>query len=807
MAKNLMIVESPTKAKTLKKFLGGQFEVIASQGHIVDLPKSKIGIDIENGFLPKYVVQTNKREVVKKIRKKAAAAEKVFISSDPDREGEAIAWHIAEQIRKEKKVPELVRAVFHEITPKAVREAVAHPRELNQELYDSQQARRVIDRLVGYEISPLLWKKVRQGLSAGRVQSVALRLLVEREEEIEKFVAREYWEIATDVRHAKGDFVAHVSKVDGKKADLPDAKTAEQVAGRLRDCGSPEIARVERKERKRRPVPPFITSTLQQDAARRHRFPAKRTMDVAQQLYQGVDIGEAGSIGLITYMRTDSVRVSEDALTAARGFIRERFGDEYLPTKAIHYRSRKTAQDAHEAIRPTYIEYPPEKVKPFVNEQQFKLYSLIWNRFIASQMEPARYDQTTIIIDADGVELRTTGSVMLFNGFLAVYQEAKGLDDKEEASQQLPAVETGDTISLEKIDPSQHFTQAPPRYTEASLIRLLEEEGIGRPSTYAAILSKIVDRKYVDRKERRLIPTHLGRSVTRLLVEAFPTVMETSFTADLERQLDGIAEGEAGYGEVLSKFYEHFSKALAEAQEKMPNLKVEGEKTDLVCPDCSSGLVIKTGRNGEFLACSAYPECKFTGDFERTEDGKVAFKAKTVHDEPCPKCGKELIERSGRYGTFFACTGYPECRFTRPKDDDVQAGGSAEPEIVGPCPDCKDGKLIVKKTRRRNRFISCSNYPECKHAEPFLIGVACPDCGGQLQEKAGAKKVFYGCTGYPECKHVSWNLPVNEACPDCGHAYLVEYTTKKEGAQLRCPNKECGYKRPLEKESKEKVEG
>lgn len=799
MAKNLMIVESPAKAKTLKKFLGKDFDIEASLGHIIDLPLKKLAVDVDNDFETEYVINPKKKKVVDKIRAKAAKAETVYLSPDPDREGEAIAWHLAEQIDKLKNSPKIVRAVFNEITPKAVREAVENPRELNKDLFDAQQARRILDRLVGFKISPILWKKVRQGLSAGRVQSVALRLAADREAEILAFVKEEYWQIAADAEHKDGTFGMQLAKIAGKKAKIKNEKDAKKIVDTLTAATHTIIDAVEKKERKRNPVPPFITSTLQQDVARKFRFTAKKTMQIAQQLYEGIELGSEGTVGLITYMRTDSVRVSDDAIQGGRAFIKERFGKDYLPTKPNTFKMRKSAQDAHEAIRPSYMEYAPDKIKASMSSDQYKLYSVIWNRFIASQMKPALFDQTTIIVKAGNMELRASGSVQKFDGFLAVYQETKGVDDSDEKEQTLPVVEVGDPVSLKEITPSQHFTQPPPRFTEATLIRMMEDRGIGRPSTYAAILSTLIDKKYVERIERRLVPTALGLIVSRLLVEAFSEIMDVDFTAGLEDDLDRIAQGDLSYVVMLKKFYAAFSRELAEAENKMPNLREEGVATDLVCPKCKSKVVIRLGRSGEFLACTAYPDCDYSSDFERKEDGTiVAVEAKTT-GEQCPECGKDLVEKSGRYGKFLACTGYPDCRFTKPingKDDD---NDDITPDVeLGPCPECDTGKMLIKRARKGNRFISCSNYPKCKHAGPFKMGVTCPDCGGDLEEKAGNRKVFYGCSGYPKCKHVSWNVPVAEACPKCSHSYMVRQASGKDKGAIRCPDKECGFIRSAE---------
>lgn len=748
MAKNLLIVESPAKAKTLKKFLGKDFDIEASFGHIIDLPTRTLGINVDDGFAPEYVPITGKNKVIDKIKKKAASSEAVYLSPDPDREGEAIAWHLQQIISELKDPPKMYRAVFNEITPTAVRKAVDEPRELNKDLFDAQQARRVLDRLVGYKISPILWKKVRRGLSAGRVQSVALRVIVDRDTQIKAFNPSEYWSVGVDFKHAKGTVAAHVSYVDGEKLDISDEATATAVVNRLEKVKDWSIESVEIKDRKRNPMPPFITSTLQQDAARRYRFTAKKTMQVAQSLYEGVELGPDGAVGLITYMRTDSVRISDDALEAGRSYIKDAFGTKYLPKTPRVFKTKKNAQDAHEAIRPSYFERSPAEIKEWLTKDQYNLYSLIWNRFIASQMTPAKFEQTTVHVEADNIKLRASGSVQIFDGFLALYQESKGVDDKEEEEGKLPKTAAGDALKMSEIEPKQHFTQPPPHFTEATLIRHLEEEGIGRPSTYASIISTLTDKLYADRVERRLVATALGQTVAALLVVAFPKIMDIGFTSELESELDRVEDGSIKYADVLSSFYEDFSKALAEADENMPNLKVAGVDAGMDCPKCKSPIRIRIGKSGEFLACSAYPDCDYTSDFERNIDGSVT-----------------PVERNAGF----------------------------EKESFGDCPDCEGGELVAKPTRRGNRFVACTNYPKCKHAEPYTVGVKCPDCEeGQLCEKAGPKKLFYGCSSYPKCRHVAWDKPIDRPCPSCKNPYVVEHKTKS-ATKIKCPNKECDF--------------
>jgi DNA topoisomerase I len=761
----LVIVESPAKAKTIKKYLGSGYTVKASVGHIMDLPKSKIGVDVENGFEPVYEVIKDKKKVVADLKEAAKKADRIFLATDPDREGEAIAWHIRTQFAKNK-VPTF-RVLFNEITKKAINEAIEKPLQLNQALYDAQQARRVLDRLVGYQISPILWTKVRRGLSAGRVQSVGVRLVVEREEEIKKFVPVEYWSLEADLKaKLPPQFRSKLIKLDGKKADLSSGALTLPLVDQLKNKPF-KVASVERKERRRNAPPPFITSKLQQEAANRLHFTAKKTMTLSQRLYEGVELGEDGQTALITYMRTDSVRLSPDAIGAARGYIEEKFGKDYLPDEPVNFKTKKSAQDAHEAIRPTSIEYPPERVQPFLERDMFRLYQLIWNRFVACQMTPAVFDQTTADIAAGNATFRATGQVMKFAGYLAVYGEeavdalhpARPLDDIDEAgaekaegadeekgdlSRQLPPLEEGQTLTLVQLIPEQHFTQPPPRFTEASLVKELEDKGIGRPSTYAAILSTIQDKEYVEKKENRFYPTELGTLVTGLLLISFPTVMDVQFTAKMEEELDEVEEGNMNWVKVLTEFYGPFKKTLDAAESEMRDVKREETKTDLVCEKCGSPMIIKWGRMGRFLACSGYPECKNTKDFVE-KDGKIEVAEELPTDEICPTCGKPMVNKRGRFGRFLACSDYPTCKTTK--------------------------KITLKD-------------------------VVCPEDGGGLAErKSRFGKSFYGCVNYPNCKFVAWDRPLAETCPQCGSKYLLSKYSKREGAFIACPNKECGYRR------------
>lgn len=702
MAKSLVIVESPAKAKTINKFLGKDYTVMASVGHVKDLPKSKLGIDIENGFEPHYEAIKGKAATIKELKKAGKSADHIFLAPDPDREGEAIAWHIAEEI--DKKNEKTSRVLFNEITEKAVKEAIAHPIALDQNKYEAQQARRVLDRLVGYQVSPILWDKVRRGLSAGRVQSVAVRLICDREREIQAFVPREYWSVTARLETLAGDaFTAKLAKKDGKKLELNNGEESSAVLEELKGA-SYKVAEVETKETKRNPAAPFTTSKLQQEAARKLGYSAKKTMMFAQQLYEGVELGDEGPVGLISYMRTDSTRISAEAVASARDFIEKKYGPEYLPKTPNVYKTKKKSQDAHEAIRPTYFQHSPEQVKKHLTPDQFKLYQLIWNRFIACQMTHALIDQTRAQIQAKKYTFSASGSTVKFQGFMAVYIE--GQDVEEEKEEKLPALKKDEALNLLGLDPAQHFTQPPPRFTEASLVKELEEKGIGRPSTYAAIITTIQDREYVLKDGKQLKPTELGFTVTDMLVESFPEILNVEFTARMEEELDEIEEGQLEWRKAMNDFYGPFSQSLEKAKKEMKNIKAEEVPTDIKCDKCSSMMVIKWGRKGKFLACTAYPECKNTKDFTTGEDGKVVPLEKTaeVTDTTCPKCGKQMVVKSGRFGRFLACSDYPECKSTMPYSTGV------------PCPEDDGGMLVERRTKKGRVFYSCSKYPACKYA-------------------------------------------------------------------------------------------
>jgi DNA topoisomerase-1 len=758
MAKNLVIVESPAKAKTLQKYLGKDFQVKASVGHIMDLPKSKLGVDIEHDFAPDYQVIHGKKKIISELKAAAKGKEHIYLAPDPDREGEAIAWHIADNLGHG---PNVQRVLFNEITKKAVQEAIQQPRELDRDRYDAQQARRVLDRLVGYQISPLLWKKVRRGLSAGRVQSVAVRIVCEREREIQAFRAVEYWSITATVEGRNPPpFAARLFRLAGNRLEpekfrVEDEATATDLTAKLKQADW-VVRSVERKERRRNPTPPFITSRLQQEGSRKLSYPPSRTMRIAQRLYEGIELGPQGAVGLITYMRTDSTRLSPDAVQDARSFIEKRYGREYLPEKPPAYATKKGAQDAHEAIRPTSLENTPEAVAPYLAKEELALYTLIWNRFIACQMVPAVFDQTAVDIEAVGMPqetiFRATGQVMKFDGFIRVYSEGRDdvrkEDEDEDDDRRLPEITEGEKLKLHELLPEQHFTQPPPRYSQATLIKELETNGVGRPSTYASIMGTIIAKEYVlEDKSRRLRPTELGFLVTELLVDAFPDILNVEFTAGLEDVLDEIEEGKQKWVDALKNFYDPFSRDLEHADERMRDVKREGQPTEIACGDCGANLIIKWGRSGQFLACPNYPECKFTRNFERDDEGSIKIVEAEVIDEACEACGKPMQVRFGRFGKFVGCSGYPECKTVRPMVKPVPTGVH--------CPDCGEGEIMEKRSRGGRTFFSCNRYPKCRFA--------------------------------------TWEKPIPEKCPECGAPFIVEKTTKKAGTVRRCLAEGCKY--------------
>jgi DNA topoisomerase I len=738
MDKALVVVESPAKAKTIKKYLGPGYEVKASVGHIKDLPQKELGVDVSKGFVPAYQVIDGKEKVVKELNAAAEKASTVLLATDPDREGEAIAWHLSEALNKPRE--KIFRVLFNELTEKTIKEAIAHPQRLDEKRYNAQQTRRILDRIVGYLLSPLLWDKVQYGLSAGRVQSVALRLIVDRQNAIDSFVPREWWSLTAVLEtQSPPPFEAKLIEDRGQKVDIPDAHTAAALASKARSHPF-EVKEVKRSERSRKPLPPFITSTLQQAGSRKLRFTGTKTMRIAQQLYEGIELGSEGAVGLITYMRTDSPRIAAEAIAAVRTHIGTKYGKEFLPPKPHVYKGRKTAQEAHEAIRPTSMELPPEKVARFLDKDQLSLYTLIWNRFVASQTAPALFDFTTADIQCGTLVFRVSGSIMKFEGFLKIYSEGKEneteADDADDAGRRLPQLKAGDIVNLHDLVPRQRFTQPPPAFNEASLIKELEELGIGRPSTYAETVTTIQKRKYVEQSEKKFRPTLLGRIIAKLLVDSFPKLVNTRFTAEMESSLDLIEEGTASWTETLEQFYQPFESDLAAAKKNMKNVKKEGIPTREICPSCGAGLLIRSGRYGLFMGCSGYPACSYTRKIE-AEPATTTEPVPT--DEKCPECQAPMVIRTGRTGPF----------------------------------------------------LSCSRYPACKTARPLSTGFTCPKCGeGQLaQRRTKKRRVFYSCNRYPQCDYSLWNQPVNVACPnpDCDSPFMVKLTSKKDESALQCP--------------------
>ena len=739
MAKSLLIVESPAKARTIKKYLGPDFTVKASVGHVKDLPKRRLGIDTTHDFAPEYVTIQGKKQVLQELRTEAKKATQVFLAPDPDREGEAIAWHIASELRHTP--PEQVyRVLLNEITRKGVTEALQNPGRIDQHKVSAQQARRLLDRLVGYKISPLLWQNVQRGLSAGRVQSVALRIICDREQAIKVFVPREYWSVnATMAAETDRPFKAYLHAIEGKKANIGTGPEAEKIVADLHGARY-TVAKIRKTARRRQPAPPFTTSTLQQEAARKLRFTAQRTMRVAQRLYEGLPIGDAGETGLITYMRTDSTRLADDAVQETQAYILEQYGKDYVAAKPRKHRQQRGAQEAHEAIRPTSVMRSPDSLRAHLSPEQRSLYTLIWNRMVASQMSPAIIDQTRVDVEAGTYTFRATGAVMRFAGFTAVYEESQaetsGKQDEDGHNPTLPVLQEGQQVEVRELVPNQHFTQPPPRYSEASLVSELEKLGIGRPSTYASILGTLRDRQYVEDQERRLVPTELGITLTGLLVENFPDLLNVQFTAQLEDKLDQIETGNNDWVDTLHDFYDSFEVDLKRATDKLRDIKKEVEETDEVCDKCGSGMVIRRGRFGRFMACSAFPKCKNTSELPTSGNGAQPG-PRPETEKFCDKCSKPMAVRRGRYGEFLACTGYPECKTTRPL-----AG------VVMDCPEegC-DGAVVQRRSRRG--------------------------------------RTFYGCNNYPKCTFTTWQRPVAKACEQCAAPYLLEKRSKK-GVTLRC---------------------
>ena len=735
MDKSLIIVESPSKAKTINKYLGKTFIVEATVGHIKNLPKSKIGVRIDDGYEPIYETIKGKDEVIRRLKDLARKAKQVYIATDPDREGEAIAWHIAQEINSDNE--RIYRVLFHEITESGIAEAMGHPQKIDEKLVDSQQARRVMDRIVGYKVSPFVWKTVFYGLSAGRVQSVALRLICEREVEVGSFVPQEYWSITGEFKGERTDsFFARLAKVGGED---PDLRTERSAQGYVEDIlkKSFVVEDIQRKQVKRNPPAPFITSSLQQEASARLRFSTKKTMTLAQKLYEGIEIGPEGSVGLITYMRTDSTRLSKEAVTAVREYIYATYGGDYLPREPRHFKKRKASQDAHEAIRPTSMKYAPKTVKRYLEKGLYALYELIWNRFVACQMSEALFDQTTIDLLADEYRFRGTSTAPKFRGFLQVYDdiiEENGRPDDEDPTSKIPEnLSAGDGVQLLGLIPKQHFTKPPARYTESSLVRELESKGIGRPSTYALIVSTIQERGYVKQENRKLYATPLGLDVNKILVENFPNIFNVKFTKKMEEELDTIASGKRTYKRVLDDFYKPFIQSLKKVEKNTHQIKKSlQETTEQKCELCGKMMIIKWGRNGRFMACSGYPECRNTKPLIEDQE-----KHQHLAGIKCELCGGDMVVKGGRFGAFLGCSNYPECTNTKSITTGIK------------CPKCGEGDLVSRRTKR--------------------------------------KRVFYGCSRYPACNFASWDKPVSKSCLNCGHSFLVEKYSEKKGAFLKCP--------------------
>ncbi len=776
MAKNLIIVESPTKARTITKYLGRGYTVMASVGHIKDLPTSKLGVDLEHDFEPQYVTIKGKSKVLAEIKKKAEEADKIFLAPDPDREGEAIAWHLEQELlgksKKKKKDTKIFRVLFNEITETAIKRALQSPGEIDMKRVNAQQARRVLDRIVGYQGSQLLWNKVRRGLSMGRVQSVAMRLICEREAEREAFRTEEYWSIIALLAGTNPpSFEAKLHSINGEEASIENAEQAGRIVGEIQGKAF-VVQSIERREKKRNPVAPFITSRLQQEASRKLHFSPKKTMTLAQQLYEGIEIGAEGATGLITYMRTDSPRISNEAMADAREVIQSRFGANYLPSTPNVYKTSKAAQEAHEAIRPTSAGRDPESIRQYLDHDQYNLYKLIWNRFIASQMVPAILDVTRIdstpVSTKERYVFRSTGTVVKFPGHTIVYMEGvdkeapsqkpKAGQEADDDERQLPSLSEGERLRLVEQDgqtvlgmlSKQHFTQPPPRYNEALLIKELEEKGIGRPSTYAAIISTIQDRKYVEKTEGRLVPTETGKTVHDFLIQGFPDLINVDFTSQLEEQLDEVEEGSKPWVTAVRDFYTPFTRELERAKTIPGPKDIVEPPTNIPCEKCGRMLEIKWGRNGKFLACPAYkddPPCKNTQNFEKLPDGtiKIVPKEEITTDQVCDKCSSPMVVKTGRFG----------------------------------------------------KFIACSAYPQCKTTKPMVLGVKCPqpDCGGDLVQKRTKKgRSFFACSKYPKCEYALWDRPVPKVCPTCQAPFLVEKVSKQDGRSVQCRNEECGYR-------------
>jgi DNA topoisomerase-1 len=781
MPNTLVIVESPAKAKAIQKYLGKGFAVKACMGHFRDLPENKLGVDLEHGLQPTFVIQQKKKAIVAELRSASKKAGDILLAADPDREGEAICYHLHEILKENEKT--IGRVLFHEITPSAIKEAVSHPTAIDERKVNAQIARRIIDRLVGFKISRVLWDKLKPGLSAGRVQTVALRMICEREALIRAFVPQEYWTFAATLEGAANKaFVAKLTQWEGKKAEIRSGEEAEALLSAL--YGKPwAVISVERKKQKRSPLPPFITSKLQQEAARLLKYPVRKTMSVAQRLYEGVDLAGGDTVGLITYMRTDSTRLSPQAVEAAREYIPTAFGSDFLPPKPRLYAPASAAQDAHEAIRPTDVSRTPESIKSFLQKDEYDLYRLIWRRFVASQMADALFDSTKAQVACDKALFSASGLVCTFEGFLKAYEV-----ESDEEKGALPPLHEGEPLKLLHLEHEQKFTEPPPRFTEAALVKALEENGIGRPSTYADIIATIQKREYVQKDKGAFLPSDLGMTVNELLVKHFHVIFDIKYTATLEGHLDKVEKGTEKRQGLLERFWEKLSAELDEAQGSMADLRKDGIPTDEKCEKCGKPMVIKMSRFGRFLSCSGYPECKTSRPLADEKPAEVPEEAKI-----CPACGSPTVVRQGRFGAFIACSRYPECKTTikvrKAKDGTVSV---AKDEILDEkCPEC--ASPLVKKQGRFGPFVACSNYPKCTYIQRETAQVPCPKCGKPLAKRfTKRRKVFYGCTGYPQCDFLTWDKPVPGPCPSCKSDYLVEKF--KAGLVTKaCPNKECGW--------------
>lgn len=745
---NLVIMESPTKANTVKSYLGPSYKVVASKGHVRDLPKSSLGIDVENNFEAHYINIRGKGDLIKELKKEVKNADRIYLATDPDREGEAIAWHLITALG----IPEgkANRVTFNSVTKAVVKEGIKNPRQIDMDIVNAQQARRILDRIVGYKLSPFLWKTVKSGLSAGRVQSVCTKIIVDRENEIKAFVPEEYWTIAAILVTVDGKKIQtklYGLAADGKKLAITNADDAEKIYNAVNGRKF-TVSDIKLGKKLKNPSPPFTTSTLQQEAARKLNFQSQKTMKIAQDLYEGMNLGsEFGGVqGLITYMRTDSLRISDEARDAAKNYITEKYGEEYYPKNARVYKSKANAQDAHEAIRPSNLSLEPASIKKALPPDQYKLYKLIWDRFIASQMQSAELSTVQTDFICEGYLFRTSGYTVKFPGYMALYEESTDDKNTDEENVKIPMLNIGDVLDSESVTPAQHFTEPPARYNEATLVKFLEEKGIGRPSTYATIITTIISRGYVKREGKQLVPTPLGEVTTDLMCENFPDIVDCKFTADMESRLDDIESGKTTMLDVLSEFYKDFSAELEHALENVADRDIElpVEETDIICEHCGSRMIIKNGRFGKFAACPNYPACKNTKPLAKSGEGLVEKKAEKT-DMKCELCGADMILRTGRYGSFYACSRYPECKFTKQK---------------------------VKS-----------------------LGVKCPMCGSEIVTKYGKNKtVFYSCSRYPDCKFSSWDLPTNDKCPKCGGMLY----RKKGKNQLICKSEGCGYKADIQ---------